>query len=274
MKAVNMNLKLFCLVLSLLVVIFILAHAAEQKYDESTPMEELKAAANEGDTEAMLEYGMRLLQSNSDSTNVKEAFDWFQKAADAGDAQAWYAFGVVYLNNMGVEYNLDKALEYLQKGADAGDSDCQTSLGMIYQAGEKIPGGKKADGAKAAKYYQMAAEQDHTEAIWHLAGMLARGIGVDQNEKEAVVWLNRGADLGSGDCIWGLGRCYLNGNGVEVDSVMAYSLMCACLDGINFPEQKKAIMAKRDELGKSLSEEQLKQSEPIIKEWEAKLASK
>jgi TPR repeat protein len=219
----------------------------------------------------MVVYGMRLMMGEGIEANTTEGLNWLQKASDAGDAQAWYALGVVYLNGIGVEFDFDKALGYLRKGAEAGDADCQTSMGMIYQAGDKIPGGVKADGAEAVKWYRMAAEQDHTEAIWHLAGMLARGIGVEQNENEALVWLRRGANLGSGDCMWGLGQSYLKGLGVEVDSVMAYALMSACLDGIHFPEQKKAIMAKRDELGKALTENQLTKAEPIIEEWKGKV---
>lgn len=258
-------------VLSILTAMCACVIAGEEKYDESTLLETLQAAADEGDTEAMVVYGMRLMQGEGIEANATEGLAWLQKAADAGDTQAWYAFGVVYLNGIGVKPDFDKALGFMRKGGEAGDADCQVSMGMIYQAGEQIPGGSKADPAKAVKWYRMAAEQDNTEGIWHFAGMLARGIGVEQNDKEALVWLRRGAELGSGDCMWGLGRSYLKGLGVEVDSIMAYALMSACLDGIHFPEQKQAITAKRDELGKALTAEQLAQAEPIIKEWKGKL---
>jgi TPR repeat protein len=259
------------LAFALLVAVSPAAVAGEQQYDESTPIEELKAASDSGDTEAMVVYSMRLLQGEGEESNVTEGLDWLHKAADAGDTQAWYALGVAYLNGIGVEIDYSQAIGYLRKGAEAGDADCQTSMGMIFQAGDRIPTGIEADPAEAAKWYRMAAEQDHTEAIWHLAGMLARGIGMEQDNAEAVVWLRRGAELGSGDCIWGLGRCYLKGEGVKLDSVMAYALMSACLDGIHFPEQKKAITSKRDELGDALTAEQLAQAEPIIKEWKGKL---
>jgi len=271
MKTKGKFLKELGLALSLIVVICATAVAAEPKYDESTPLDTLQSAADKGDTEAMLVYGMRLMEGEGVEVSADEGQAWLQKAADAGDAQAWYAFGVVYLNGIGVEVDIDKALGYLRKGAEAGDADCQTSLGMIYQAGDRIPSGVKVDGAEALKWYRMAAEQDHTEAIWHIAGMLARGIGVEQDNEEAVVWLRRGAELGSGDCMWGLGRCYLKGHGIEADSVMAYALMSACLEGIHFPEQKKAIAAKRDELREALTAEQLDQAEPITEKWKAKI---
>lgn len=269
-KVRSISLKRFALALLLAVVMCVAVVAGEQKYDESTPLEELKTAASDGDTEAMLEYGMRFMQGQGIDTDTTEGLSWLQKAADAGNAQGWYAMGVVYSNGVGVELDLPKSIEYYRKGAEAGDADCQVGMGMFYEAGDKIPSGIEADGAEAAKWYRMAAEQDNTEAIWHLAKILGRGIGVEQNDEEALVWFRRGAELGNGDCMWGLGRSYLKGVAVEVDSVIAYALWTACLDGINFPQQKKAIESQRNELGKALTEEQHKQAEPIIQEWKSK----
>jgi TPR repeat protein len=261
------------LALSLVVVMCATAVAGEQTYDESTPMEELKAASTSGDAEAMVVYGMRLLQGEGDDANVTEGLGWLQRASNAGETQAWYALGVVYANEMGVDCDFDKAITYWRKGAEAGDADCQTSMGMVYQAGDRIPSGIEADPSEAAKWYRMAAEQDHTEAIQHLAVMYGGRMGLEKNEEEALRWYRKGAKLGNADCIWGLGRCYLRGRGVEVDSVMAYSLCFASLDGVEHPEQKKAMTARCDEMGKALTAEQLKQAKPIIQEWKNKLVN-
>ncbi|UCG62158.1 MAG: sel1 repeat family protein [Candidatus Zixiibacteriota bacterium] len=245
--------------------------AGEEKYDESTPMEELKTASDGGDAEAMAVYGMRLLQAEGDDVDVTGGLEWLNKAGDAGETQAWYALGVVYANEMGVERDFDKAIGYWRKGAELGDADCQTSMGMVYQAGEKIPTGLKADPAEAAKWYGMAAEQGHTEAIQHLAMMNAAGMGIEKNEEEAIRLFRKGAELGNADCCWGLGQCYLDGKGVQQDSVMAYALFSASLAGVAHPEQKKAMTAARDKMGEALTEEQLKKAGPIIEEWEAKV---
>lgn len=260
----------FALTVFLVVAMCVTVCAGDQKYDESTPLEELKAATEDGDTGAMLEYGMRILQGRGVDTNAVEGLGWLQKAADAGEAQAWYALGVVYANGIGVGQDMPKGIEYFRKGAEAGDADCQTSMGMLYQAGDRIPSGIKADPAEAAKWYRMAAEQDHTEAIQHLAMMTEAGMGIDKNEDEAARLFRKGAELGNADCIWGLGRCFLKGTGVKMDSVMAYALFSASLDGVEFPEQKKAMTARRDELGKLLTAEQLKDAEPIIEQWKKK----
>jgi len=271
MKTKGSFVKILGLALSVIAMMCAVAVADEQKYDESTPLAEVQAAAHEGNTEAMIVYGMRLMQGEDLEANATAGLEWINKAADAGDTQANYALGVAYLNGIGVEPDVNKAIEYLRTGAAANNVECQISLGMIYEAGDRIPGGVNADGEEAVKWYRMAAEQDSPEAIWHLAKILGRGIGVEQNDEKALVWFRRGAELGNADCMWGLGRCYLKGTAVEVDSVMAYALWAACLDGIRFPQQKKAIESELDELGKALNAEQLAQAKPIIKEWKEKV---
>jgi len=263
--------KRFALASLLAVAMCAIVVAGEQKYDESTPLEELKVAASGGDADAMLGYGSRLIQGQGVDTNTTEGLSWIQKAADAGVAQAWYVLGVVYSNGVGVELDMPKSIEYYRKGAEAGDADCQIAMGMIYQAGERIPGGVATDPAEAAKWYGMAADQGQLEGIYHLATMKARGLGIEKNEKEGVNMYRKGAELGSADCAMALGRCYLQGIGVEVDSVMAYALFSASVDGIEFPQQREALTAKRDELGKALTEEQYKQAEPIIQDWKSKI---
>jgi hypothetical protein len=52
---------------------------------------------------------------------------------------------------------------------------------------------------------------------------------------------------------------------------MAYALWTACLDGIKFPQQKKAIVSQLDELGKVLTAEQLAQARPIAEQWKTKI---
>ena len=270
MKVGNHSLGILLLMMSIVAAMCATAVADGQKFDASTPTEQLKALATGGDAGAMLEYGRSLVEGLGVDTNTTEGLDWLRKAASAGQTQAWYVIGFVYANGVGVELDLAEAVQYFRKGAEAGSADCQTSMGMLYQAGDKIPSGMKAAPAEAVKWYQMAAEQDHTEAIQHLAVIYARGQDLERDNAKALKWFRKGAELGNADCIWGLGRCYLNGRGVQLDSVMAYALCCASLDGVEHPEQKKAMTAKRDKLGEALTAEQLKKAEPIIQEWKAK----
>jgi len=115
----------------------------------------------------------------------------------------------------------------------------------------------------------MAAEQDHTEAIQHLAMMNVAGMGIEKNEEDAAGLFRKGAELGNADCLWAWPMLSWR-QGVQQDTIMAYALYSASLDGVENPEQKKAMTARRDKLGEALSAEQLKKAEPIIQEWKAK----
>ena len=274
MKRMGTLIKVVALAASLCVMLFVVAAATDEspKIDASTPVEELKALASQGNADAMLELGERLIQGQGVEANVAEGLQWLHKAADAGKNQAWYDIGFVYSNGLGVEMNMTEAMKYFRKGAEAGNADCQTSMGMFYQAGERIPGGVKADLAEAAKWYRMAAEQNHAEAIFHLAQLYMRGEGVQQNAAEAVRWFRKGADLGNSDAQWYLGRCYQNGKGVTKDLVQAYALFSTAVDGAENPEQKKGMVEERDKLGKELNADQLKEAKRLAEEWMAKKA--
>lgn len=245
---------------------------ADATIDQSTPLEELKTLAAGGNGDAMLEYGERLIEGRGADKNVDEGLNWFHKAAETGKSQAWYDIGFVYSNGLKSAPDMTEAMKNFRKGAELGNADCQTSMGLFYQAGEKIPGGVKADPVEAVKWYTLAAEQNHTEAIQHLAMMSAMGMGVTQDYAVAERWFRKGAELGNADCIWGLGQCYLDGKGVKQDTLQAYVLFSASLDGVENAEQKQAMTERRDKLGITLSAEQLKKAEPLIAEWKKKSA--
>jgi hypothetical protein len=241
------------------------------KVDPSTTIDQLKVMAESGNTDAMLELGNRLVEGRGLDKNPEEALKWFQKVADAGNGQGWYGVGFLYSDGRLGEADIAKAITYFRKGAELGNADCQASLGLLYQAGDRIPGGVKGDPIEAVKWYRLAAEQNHTEAIQHLAMMNARGMGIPQNDTEAAKWFRKGADLGEGDCKWALGQCYLDGKGVAQDTVQAYALFSASLVNVQNQAQKQAMTDRRDKLGKALSVDQLKRAEEIIGQWTAKL---
>jgi TPR repeat protein len=244
--------------------------AEELKIDESTPVDQLQALASQGNGSAMLALGERLLQTQESGANPEEGLKWLQQAADSGLSQAFYDLGVVYANGVTGTTDMTKAMDYFRKGADNGNADCQTSMGMLYQAGDRIPSGVKADPVEAVKWYRLAAEQNHTEAIQHLGMMYVTGQGVTADAAEGARWFLKGAELGNADCRWGLGQCYWDGKGVPKDVVQAISLFSVAVDGTENPEQKQAMAARRDQLSKELSADQLKEAERQAAGWKAR----
>jgi uncharacterized protein len=255
---------------ALILLISATATGQTPKVNDTTPLDSLKAYCDRGNSSAMIEFGERMLQGKGIAVDTVQGIALLQKAANAGNTQAWYELGVVYANNIGVKTNMPKAMACFRKGAELKNADCQTSLGLFYQAGEKILGGVKADPAEARKWYTLAAEQGHQEAMLHLGQLLVFGQGGDANPVEGADWFRKGAELGNPESQWSLGQCYLQGKGLAMDSVQAYGLFAAAADGAENPQMKKGMTERTEALGKNLSEKQLSAGKQVAAEWKSK----
>lgn len=271
-RAVNSRKRIFVSlgIIAAMVFLTIVAYAQPVKINESTPLDQVKSEAAKGNADAMLELGERMIQGKDIQPNAQDGLKWLQKAANAGKHEAWYDMGMVYSNGMGVTTDMEKALTFYREGARLGDANCQCSLGLFYQAGEKIPGGVKTDLAAAEKWYRLAAEQNHTEAILHTAMLCLNTPQENPRVTEAAEWFLKGATLGDPEAQWSLGQCYFSGKGVTKDLVKAYALYSAASDGVENPPQKKGMSERRDKVGKELSAQQLNEANEMSKEWKNK----
>jgi uncharacterized protein len=84
------------------------------------------------------------------------------------------------------------ALELALERAEDGDKAAQTLAAEIYSRGL----GVRRDLAKAARWYEAAAEQGVTEARFQLAMMLYNGNGVDRDRDRAYALMEQAADAG------------------------------------------------------------------------------
>ena len=67
-----------------------------------------------------------------------------------------------------------------------------------------------------------AAEQGDAVAQYNLGVMYDNGIGVPENDAEAVKWYRKAADQGHAKAQFNLGVMYYNGDGVPENHVRAY----------------------------------------------------
>ena len=239
-------------------------------FDEHTPIDTLREYSSRGNGAAMVELGERILQGKGVAADPEKGLTLLQNSAESGYSQAWYELGVVYANAIGVKTDMPKAIGFFRKGASFGNADCQCSMGMMYQAGDRIPGGIKADPSEARKWYGLAAEQGHQEAILHLGQLLMSGQGGPPDPLLGAQWFRKGAENGNFEAQWSLGQCYLLGKGVAMDSVQAYALFAAAVSGADNPEQKKGMGERKDMLGKTLSQKQRDDGDRLAGEWKAR----
>ncbi|MPQ57331.1 tetratricopeptide repeat protein [Duganella sp. FT27W] len=91
-----------------------------------------------------------------------EAERWYAKAAEFGFIPAWNALGVAYLSGEGANRNASQAINYFIKAAEAGYGPSAYNLGNLYAEGSE---GVKRDPDQAARYFRMAAETAHPDAL-------------------------------------------------------------------------------------------------------------
>lgn len=112
--------------------------------------------------------------------------------AENGDADAMYKIGLEYcLGTGGSEVDMNKAAQWFQKAVDHGSLPAKRELGIMYLSGEGVP-------ANAEKAYPLILDAAHAmdpNAMYHLAFMYERGIGVKKDLYEAIKLLAYAASV-------------------------------------------------------------------------------
>ena len=76
--------------------------------------------------------------------------------------------------------------------AKQGDVTAQYNLGVMYGEGVGVPENE----SEAVKWFRKAADQGYADAQYNLGLMYDNGEGVPENESEAVKWYRKAADQG------------------------------------------------------------------------------
>jgi len=109
--------------------------------------------------------------------------------------------------------------------------------------------GEPKDDAEAAKWYRLAAEQDHASAQYHLGVMYSNGTGVPEDSVEALKWYHKSAERGHVSAQLRLASMYARGIGVPEDDVEAlvwylvFSDKCPAGHRDNIARQKEQLTA-------------------------------
>jgi TPR repeat protein len=110
-----------------------------------------------------------------------------------------------------------KEIEALKAKAERGDADSQCNLGFNYINGI----GVTQDDAEAVKWFRKAADQGDAKGQHLLGWMYAEGQGVTKDDVEALKWYRKAAEQGNVKGQVSLGIMYNNGEGVTKDHVEA-----------------------------------------------------
>ncbi len=130
----------------------------------------LGAAAEQGNTAAMVMVGGLILQDPAEAARFPEAVDLFRRAATQGNADAEYNLGVCLRRGLGVAVD-DKAAEHFYRSAaQRNHVSAQLALGdLIAQTATS-----DVQWLEAARWYRMAADSGNAPAKERLVQMQNR----------------------------------------------------------------------------------------------------
>ena len=196
------------------------------------------------DDPAMLYAAAKLYIDEMQLHKITNSIQLLQNAADKGYAPAKLQLGLIYRDAIGVSQHSEKALGWLTAAEKDGLIAASVELGNWYS--RLTP----PDWAQALPYYRKAAEAQNIDAQYvigrafldkkttlvtesealgwlltaaennHVGALIALGAwhADQQNIREAAVFYERAAQLGSADAQFTLGRLYAEGEFIGMNS--------------------------------------------------------
>lgn len=197
-------------------------------------------AEDEADPASRYEQALALYYAE----DYDRAFSLYQQAADQGLPPAMFALGDCYFLGNGVKKDTDTAVEWYHKAladgyepdetdiehlktcADDGNAEAQNELGKCYAMGI----GVVQDDKEAVRYFRLAADQGFAKSQYNLGNDYLYGVGVEQDTEKALEYFLSAAEQGLFKAQSQLGYMYENGFGVEADPEKAVEYYQAAAD--------------------------------------------
>lgn len=144
-----------------------------------------------------------------------QAKQWLERASRQGSVPS-LAYLAYYADSD------EQRLNLIRRGAELGDATAQYMLGNAYRLGSRLTGDVRGDPAEAARWYEKAAMQGHSDAAFHLGRAYRDGWkGVDQSYENAAMLFLRAAGQEHPGAQSALARAYEFGRGVEASATEA-----------------------------------------------------
>ncbi|EGZ25679.1 hypothetical protein PHYSODRAFT_486347 [Phytophthora sojae] len=170
--------------------------------------------------EAAAEFHQLGKQPLHEMTRLYDSFERDVTIGEQGDVGAMAAMGdLYYWGAHGVPRHHAQAYNYFNRAAQAGDVNSQSAVAGMLLKGE----GTAQDNVTAIKWYEKAAEKNHTRALNGLGFIHFHGSGgVSENKSLALEYFERAAEnQEDGDSVFNAGYCHAMGLGTEVNVTRA-----------------------------------------------------
>ena len=170
-----------------------------------------KKYADKGDKEAMYNLAFCYVNGNGGvPQDYNQATYWFTKAAKKNYAPAQVSLAYCYLYGTGVMKDFKMAYELALKASKQKNAGADYLLAQMYKDGIYV----RQSNSLYLQYLRTAAELGDDDAQTALGKLYLYGdnnLGISQNERTAVSYLQKAAAQDNGDALLQLGFCYIMG---------------------------------------------------------------
>jgi TPR repeat protein len=137
------------------------------------------------------QHGLGTMYEHGESVarDAVQAVFWYGKAAEQDYAPSQDNLGALYANGDGVRKDIAQAMALFRKAAEQGFVNSELNLGRMYDETKAF--------AQAAVWYRKAAEHGDIEAANNLGSLYYNGLGVPENNQEAIFWFKKAAAAGN-----------------------------------------------------------------------------
>ena len=189
----------------------------------------LESAITHGSASASKTLGDYYLSDKLGTPSTSAAIECYQRAAELGEVDAYVRLGDLYLLGEHTRRDVERAAKYYFCGAKAGNGAAKKKYDAIVKRREELfsracVGRKENKLADAFALFSLSASFGHAPAKLALARCYIVGDGVDINRRQAFEILSRAADDGVTEAYFPLGICYGLGVGTRLDYKKALSL--------------------------------------------------
>jgi TPR repeat protein len=195
-----------------------------------------KMAADAGDSDAMVQYGICLQSGNGVAVDASAAVRYYEMASQLENSEGQWRYGKCLELGLGIAADLDTAREYYYIAAEDGNAHGMYLLGRAQEGGwdgddpslyvdsyqnaarwgdpdgqlhygRALEAGDHPDVEQAASYYQLAADQGNHEAQNLYGACLEEGKGVPVDLARALQYYRASAKGGDADGQRNYHRC-------------------------------------------------------------------
>jgi TPR repeat protein len=225
-----------------------------------------RKSADQGDYRAQTNLASMYRDGKGAPKDINEALNWYRKAAANGAGVATWILCNMLLDGKDVPRDVNEAVHWLKVASGNGMVAAQFKLAELYYRGSEVPVDYKA----AADLMEQAAKGGINEA-WNYLGMMhENGQGVVKDVKLAAEDYRKCAEAENGNPKGksNLGRCYMEGIGVEKDLVLAYRWL---YEGHKTGEARSTKLL--EDLETKLTPEQKKEADRLLEALKLKGAT-